>query len=271
MQGLQRFTVGIAFFAAISFLSLPFASAYEEAPVSGGGTISGKISFKGTPPPPKLFEFAKFPNPKYCSQADSDGKGHRILHEVNVKNGALADVVVYLEGVEKGKPFKFEDANVKANLCRFLAEDGPSTLVGVVRNKKEIKVLNTDADPSDPKSADGVLHNPHGYEVKGAMNNTMFNKPLPTKGMVLKQKLIFRKHDSFMHMQCDQHNYMNVYFHPVDNPYYAIVGEDGKYSIDDVPPGNYEIYAWHPILGSNEEKITVAANGKATANFEFKP
>lgn len=268
---MKELVAGIALFGAISFLSLPVALAYEEAPVSGGGAVTGKITFKGTPPEPKLFDFAKFPQPGFCAKADSDGKGHRMLHEVKVKDGALGDVVVYIEEIEKGKPFKFKGTDVNADTCRFLVQGGPSTMVGVVMNRNEIRVTNQDADPSDPKSADGVLHNPHGYEVKGDSNNTLFNKPLPTKGMVLTQKLIFRKKESFMLMQCDQHNFMNAWFHPVDNPYYAIVGEDGKFSIDDIPPGTYEIYAFHPTLGTEEQKLTVAAGGKATVNFEFKP
>jgi len=266
---MKELVVGIALFAAISFLSLPVAKAYEEAPVSSGGGVTGKITFKGTPPEPKLFELAKFPQPTFCGKVDNDGKGHRILREVKVKDGALADVVVFIEGVEKGKPFKFNGTDVNADTCRFLVQGGPSTMAGVVENRSEIKVKNLDADPSDPKSADGVLHNPHGYEVKGATNTTMFNKPLPTKGMVLTQKLIFRKHESFMLMQCDQHNFMNVWFHPVDNPYYAVVGEDGKFEITDIPPGSYEIYAWHPTLGTKEQKLTVAAGGRLTTNFEF--
>jgi len=266
MKGL---IVGTALFAAVSFLSLPVASAYEEAPVSGGGSVSGKISFKGTPPEPKLFEFAKFPQPNFCSKADSDGKGHRILREVKVNGGALADVVVYIEGVEKGKPFKFNGTEVKSDICRFLVQGGPSTFVGVVMKKNEIRVENMDADPNDPKAADGVLHNPHGYEVKGASNATMFNKPLPTKGQILKEKVVLRKKESYMKLECDQHNFMNAWFQPIDNPYYAIVGEDGAFSIGDIPPGSYELYAFHPILGTKEQKITVAANGKATVNFEF--
>jgi hypothetical protein len=290
MKGL---VLGIALFVAISFLSLTAVLAYEEAPVSGGGSVSGKITFKGTPPPPKLFDFAKFPQQSYCSKADSDELGHRILREVKVKDGALGDVVVFIEGIEKGKAFKFNGTDVNADTCRFLVQGGPSTMVGVVMNRNEIRVTNKDADPSDSKSADGVLHNPHGYEVsmswiirweqsssgvihyshgyevKGNASRTLFNKPLPTKGMVLTQKLILRRPKRFMMIQCDQHNYMNAWFHPVDNPYYAIVGEDGKFSIDDIPPGSYEIYAFHPILGTNEQKLTVTAGGKASVNFEF--
>jgi hypothetical protein len=244
---------------------------YKEAPVASGGTVSGKIMFKGTPPPPKEFELAKFPQPKYCGQVDNDGKGHRLFHDVNVSNGMLADVVVFIEDIHSGKPFKFGGTDVKANLCRFLVQGGPSELVGVVQNKSDIRVLNTDADPSDPKSATGVLHNPHGYEVKGHASSTLFNKPLPNKGQTLDEKLKFHKHESTMLMQCDQHNYMNAYFLPVSNPYYAIVGKDGTFTIDGVPPGTYELKAWHPILGEEEQKITVAANGKVTQNFEFKP
>ncbi|MBI3621833.1 MAG: carboxypeptidase regulatory-like domain-containing protein [Nitrospirae bacterium] len=267
---MKALVAGLALLGAISSLSLPLASAYEEMSVSGGGSVRGKVTFKGTPPEPKLFEFVKFPQPDFCSKADSDGKGHRILREVKVKDGALGDVVVFIEGIEKGKPFKFTGTDVTADLCRFLVQGGPSAMVGVVMNRNEIRVKNLDADPSDPKSADGVLHNPHGYEVKGGASSTIFNKPLPTKGMVLTQKLIFRKHDSFMLMQCDQHNFMNVWFHPVDNPYYAIVGEDGTFSIGDIPPGSYEIYAFHPTLGTEEQKLTVVAGGKETVNFEFK-
>jgi hypothetical protein len=273
----MRKVVNIGFLAAVIGLGLLWVGSlnadeggkYTEAPVSNGGTLTGKITFKGTPPPPKEFDLNKFPQPKYCGQVDNDGKGHRLFHEVNVSNGMLADVVVYIDDVKSGKPFKFKGTDVKANLCRFLVQDGPSELVGVVENKNEIRVLNTDADPSDPKSASGVLHNPHGYEVKGHSSSTLFNKPLPNKGQTLDEKLHFHKHGSSMLMQCDQHNFMNAYFLPVENPYYAIVGKDGTFSIDGIPPGDYEVEAWHPILGDQEQKITVAANGKVTANFEF--
>jgi hypothetical protein len=266
MKGL---VMGVALFAAIGLVSFQVANAYEEAPVSGGGSISGKISFKGTPPPPKSFDLAKFPQATFCGKADSDGQGHRLLKEVKVKDGALGDVVVYISGIEKGKPFKFEGTDVKTDTCRFLVQGGPSTFVGVVAKMAELRVENLDADPADPKSVDGVLHNPHGYEVKGASSATMFNKPLPTKGQVLKEKVKLRKPESFMKLECDQHNYMNVYFQPIDNPYYAIVGEDGAFSIGDLPAGEYTVKAFHPILGTKDQKITVAANGKAIANFEF--
>ena len=72
-----------------------------------------------------------------------------------------------------------------------------------------------------------------------------------------------------MKLECDQHNYMVTWLYPVKNPYYAIVGPMGTYSIDKVPPGKYKILAWHPILGTQEKEINVGTTGKLTVNFEF--
>lgn len=242
---------------------------YKEG-TAGEASIGGKISFKGTAPEPKLFAFAKFPQPKFCSQADSDGKGNRMLREVTVNDGKLQDVVVYIKKIGSGKPFKFDGADVKANKCRFLVQGGPSAFVGVVVKNKPLRVLNTDADPTDPKTADGVLHNPHGYEVKGVSSSTMFNKPLPNKGQTVKiKKVKIRKKGSTMKMECDQHGYMQVYFQPVTNPYYSIVGADGAFTIDKVPAGKYTLVAWHPILGAQEKEVEVGASGTVSADFEF--
>ena len=271
---MNRFAKVFGTTLAVTLLSATFVfAAYAEAPVADGGSIAGKVTFKGNTPPPATFSFEKFPQPKFCSQADSDGKGNRIRQDVKVKGGALADAVVFIEKIEKGKPFKFEGTDVHADKCRFLVQGGPSQSVGVVMKGKEIRFTNEDADPSEEKSKEGVLHNPHGYEMKGAQSTTLFNKPLPKKGQTIKETIkpiAFKKEDSFMKVECDQHNYMNVWFLPVSTPYYAIVNEDGSFSIDDVPPGEYEVKAFHPSLGFVEQKgIKVTAKGKAAANFEF--
>lgn len=266
---LSKALVGVAVGATLAFGSVATAE-YTEAPVADGGTVSGKISFKGAVPGPKTSVFSKFPNSGFCEKTDSDGKGNRAVQEVKVgKDGSLKDVVVYIEGVEKGKAFPFNGTDVTIDGCRFLVQGGPSTFAGVVMKKKEIRVLNQDADPSDPKAATGVLHNPHSYEVAGANNSTIFNLPLPEKGQSIKKPVILRKKDSIFMIECDQHNYMQAFFLPIANPYYAIVGDDGTFSIGDVPPGTYEVYAWHPKLGKQEANITVTAKGQAKADFAF--
>ena len=78
---------------------------------------------------------------------------------------------------------------------------------------------------------------------------------------------LFVSAQSFMKLECDQHNYMNAWFLPVESPYYAIVGDDGSFTIDGVPPGKYKIIAFHPSLGIVRQEVDV--KGKTTTNFEF--
>jgi hypothetical protein len=242
--------------------------AYEEGPV-GEAIVGGEISFKGIPPPPKLFDMEKFPQPKYCSQLDMDGKGHRVLRDVTVNSGKLQDVVVYIQNITTGKPFHFNGTDVIADHCRFLVQGGPSTFVGVVVKMAEFRITNNDADPTDPKASTGVLHNPHLYEEAGQASSTIFNLPLPNKDQMIIKPTIIRKKESVLHLQSDQHNYMNAYFYPIENPYYAIVGPSGSYKIEQVPPGKYKLIAWHPILGIQEKEIEVGATGNVIASFEF--
>lgn len=273
------------FMMGVLLVGTAWAEPYETAPVANGGVLSGKVSFKGAQPAPEKFEFAKFPQPKFCSQAGSDskpgtGEGYRLRQDVKVNNGALEDVVVYITNVTKGKAFAAANTKLKAETCQFLMEGGPSKSVGVVLNAKDsgakdptIEVTNTDADPSDPKTVEGVLHNPHGYEIQGKVSSTLFNKPVPKKGQTLPikvEKRWFKKDGSFVKIECDQHNYMNVWALPVSSPYYAIVNADGTFSIDQIPPGKYDVQAFHPKLGFQTAQIDVAAGGKVAANFEFK-
>ena len=267
MNSLCRF---VTYFGAISagFLLASAASAYEAGP-AGQAVIQGTITFNGTPPPPKLFDLIKFPQPRFCGEVDNDGHGHRVFRDVTVKNGRLQDVVVYLQDITKGKPFDFNGTDVTIDHCRFLVQGGPSTLIGVVKNGGVIRILNDDADPSDPHSITGVLHNPHGYEVKGHSSSTLFNMPIPNKSQTLTVTIHLHKPGSTVLLQGDQNNYMNAFFYPVENPYYAIVGPDGTFSIDQVPAGKYHLIAWHPILGTREKEIEVGATGTVTVNFEF--
>ena len=89
---------------------------YESSTVTNGATLQGKITFSGTVPDPKIFELRRYYDREYC-KALSDGKGHRLLKEVNIgSDGGLRDVVVVVEGIEKGKPFTVTDAEVEASL-----------------------------------------------------------------------------------------------------------------------------------------------------------
>lgn len=71
-------------------------------------------------------------------------------------------------------------------------------------------------------------------------------------------------------MQCGMHPYMQGHGLAVDNPYYAVTGNDGMFEIKDLPAGTYRIKAWHPSLGEQEREITVGAGQGTSVDFMFE-
>ncbi len=58
----------------------------------------------------------------------------------------------------------------------------------------------------------------------------------------------------------------------VDNPYFAVTGDDGAFTIAGLPPGTYTVEAWHPTLGARTAKVTIGKGKRADAKttFHFK-
>jgi hypothetical protein len=62
---------------------------------------------------------------------------------------------------------------------------------------------------------------------------------------------------------------MTGYLLVTDNPYFAVTGEDGSFTLADVPPGEYTVEAWHEKLGTKTATLKVAAGKPAELKFEF--
>jgi hypothetical protein len=97
----------------------------------------------------------------------------------------------------------------------------------------------------------------------------MFHRPALTKAGT-SDVVRFTGHRRGVIMQCGMHPYMQGHGLAVDNPYYAITGLEGTFTIPDLPAGAYRIKAWHPILGEQVQELTVAARGAASVGFTFK-
>lgn len=256
-------------------MSLLVVGIFIAAPLiaQAGGTIKGKVTFSGKVPPPKEFAFKKFPNPEFCKKNPSksaDGET-RLLKEVEVDGSkGLKNAVVSVRDIEdkefRAKAKKEAPQSVVAELCEFKPYTGIAVSLG------QFKVVNNDADPSDPKSAEGVLHNPHSFDQLGARSSTEFNIGLAKKGDSLEKtvKLKMSKKGSVLRLQCDQHEFMQAWYLPVTNAYYGVAGADGTFEIKDVPAGKHKVLAWHPIAGEVEADVDVKDGGTVEANFEIK-
>jgi hypothetical protein len=69
---------------------------------------------------------------------------------------------------------------------------------------------------------------------------------------------------------CDQHEFMQSFFLPVTNPYYAVVKDDGTFEIENVPVGKHKLLAWHPFACHVEIEVDVPEGGRVQTKLEIK-
>ena len=261
LTGLLVLVVSLVLGASTSFAK---KAKYKEG-AAGGGSIAGVVSLKGKAPPPIMEDLAKGKNKEFCmTHPDTKEGGIRPRVKVTAAGGKLKDAVVFIEKIAEGKPwgdggkFNFDFRN-----CDIDQKMGVVRKATKAERKSGGLVTITNQDPD-------ILHNPHGYSVKGANRKTLFNKPLPSKGDVadVTKSLgrLKKKKDKHFFLQCDQHNFMEADARIVWNPYYSISGADGAFKIDGIPAGKYKVTAWHPYSGEVSQEVTVG-DGAAKANF----
>ena len=215
---------------------------YEEVTVLEGGTLSGRVTLSGATPLPHQFELRRSPDRTFCG-APSDGSGYRLLREVAVDaRGGLKDVVVTIEGIDKGKPFQLHEAKIEANICQFVP------FVSVIRDRHPFTVTNLDP----------VAHDLQVYERDEDHVFIMFHRPSLTKTGTT-DHIRFAAGRREMTMQCGMHPFMQAHGLAVENPYYAVTGHDGGFTITQIPPGTYRVRIWHPAIGIQEQQVTIAA------------
>jgi plastocyanin len=161
--------------------------------------------------------------------------------------GELANVLVYIKtpGVSGKAPA--EALTLKQEGCVY----HPHVAALVVG--QPLKVIN----------GDPTLHNVHAL----AKSNTEFNQAQPFQNMELEKK--FDKPEMAIAVKCDVHPWMLSYLSVLPHPYFAVTGEDGKFTINGVPAGSYEVEAWHETLGTKTGQVTVSAGGAADLSFAF--
>ena len=98
-------------------------------------------------------------------------------------------------------------------------------------------------------NSDNALHNVHGY--KESLLQTAFNVGSPALSKAVESNEAYLSDAAKYIVKCDIHPWMNAYIFAVTNPYYAVTDAKGQYSIDGVPPGTYQLEAWHE--GMTEE------------------
>jgi hypothetical protein len=197
----------------------PAQSGYTVIPVTNGGTIAGTVKWSG--PEPGGLEVPVNKDPEIC-----DPESHKRINLERMvigTEGGVANTIVYLKNISRGKAVNLPAPrrSLDQKHCRY----EPHILL--VPQTYELAM----------KSSDATLHTIH---MDGAAS---FNLPFP-----FTDRVITRKMDTpgLINLRCNGgHVWMNAEMMVVPHPYYAVTDENGGFELSDVPPGDYEVVAWH--------------------------
>jgi plastocyanin len=211
------------------------AGAYEGTGVTGGGTVKGQVKYGGVAPAREKIEVTK-------DAAKCGAEGPKLKEDLVVgAGGGIANAVVHIKGITKGKAFKTDEPpTLDQRVCQFRPH------VTLVPAGGTLSVLNSD----------GILHNVHTYGEA----NAPVNKAQP--GFKKQIQIEFAKPET-MRVECDAHPWMKGWIVVQDDPYYAVTDENGNFSIAEVPAGTYEVEVWQETLGKQTASVTVSAGGEA--------
>ena len=214
--------------------------------VAAAGTITGTAVYDGKVPNLKPLSVAAEP---ICAK-----KHETVPNEALVlgAGNAMANVVVrVVSGLPAGKtwPAPQTPVTMDQNGCQYVPH-----VMGIMVGQP-FKVLNSD----------GILHNVHALPKV----NATFNMAMPPTRK--EASATFGKAEGMFVIKCDVHPWMQSYMGVFSDPFFAVTGTDGKFTIANLPAGTYEIEAWHEKLGTQKASVTVGASDTKTAGFKFAP
>jgi plastocyanin len=226
----------------IAGLALLAASAIVVYAAPSGGTVSGKVTYEGTPAKSKAIDMSKEPS---CAKQHATPITTETV--VTGPNNALENVVVYVsagapdEGAPS-QPVKFDQKG-----CQYI----PHVLAFQVNQTLEIA------------NDDQTSHNIHPLPKI----NREWNKSQPPGTPPMTDKY---DKPEFIPVKCNIHPWMHGNFAVLKNSHYAVTEGGGSFSLPNLPPGKYTITAWHESYGDQTQEVTISGSETKSVNFVFK-
>ena len=214
------------------------------------GTLTGTVNYDGNAMPKQpSTQLKKLMEDPVCGSKHKTPVYRQSL--IVNDNKTLKNVLVYFKEIKyEGDPIE-TPATLDQNGCLY----SPHVL-GVMANQQVI-IRNSDAN---------VLHNVHSL----AKNNMQFNAAMP---IIMDLPVTFTEIESPFVIKCDVHAWMKAYVSVFNHPYFSVTDDSGRYQIDNVPPGTYEVVAWHERdlkrKGYTETKTVEIIEDGATLDFSL--
>jgi plastocyanin len=222
----------------------PKTAATATAPVPNAGIIKGTVQFNGTPP-------ARVPIDMSMDPACAMSASQNLSEQIVVAHGKLANVFVY---IKSGLPPAIAPGNAPVVVlnqkgCRYTPH------VIAVQQGGTVEFRN-----SDP-----TMHNIH------IVPNASGNQPVDiSQGpMGAPQTHQFNTPESMLPIRCNNHPWMEAFLNVSPNAYFAVSGDDGSFTIPNLPPGTYTLAAVQEKLGERDMQITIKPSSTTKADIIF--
>jgi hypothetical protein len=202
--------------------------------VAGAGGIAGKISLQAVGAD-TVVPVGK--DAKICGDS-----AH--VHETLSRDGALQNVLVWVDGIPAGKPLPdVRRQTLTIEGCRF------EPRVMAVVAKSTINVF----------SRDRVAHGPRFYREGG--DEAIEEIHTVDAGQVVPSEKIANA-PGIVEVRCSEHPFARGYIAVFDHPYFAVTDDAGTFKIDGLPAGTYTVKVWHERLGKPvEQRVVVSPSG----------
>jgi len=220
--------------------ALSIAAIVTAAP--GGGTVTGKVTYTGTPVKPKPIDMSKEPS---CVKQHATPEMTETV--VTGPGNTLENVVVY---ISTGAPAESTPPSSAATFDQKGCHYQPHVLAFEVN--QELKVTNSDQ----------TSHNIHPL----AKVNQEWNKSQPPGTPPLTAKY---EKPEFISVKCNIHPWMHGYFAVLGTSHYAVSDGSGEFKLPNLPPGKYTLTAWQESYGTQTQEVTISGNETKTVNFTF--
>ena len=201
------------------------------------GTITGVVRAQG-----KEGANAEAGSGKY------ESRQFKFVERINYAE--LRDFVIYIDGPLSSKPVP-PDKPLQVVTTKKVAQKGAMFSPHVL----PVVVGTTVEWPND----DDIYHNVFSISDAKQFDLGLYKHPEI-------KRVTFDK-PGRVEVFCSIHTAMSCIILVLENPYFTVADDKGRYTISDVPPGSYKLKAWHKRLPSQVQEITVPAEGEVKADF----
>jgi hypothetical protein len=222
---------------------LVFSTLLLSSSLMFAGTVTGKVTYTGTPAKQKPIDMSK--EPSCAKQHATPITGETV---VTGPNNALENVVVYVSaGANDDGKVPSQAVAYDQKGCQYIPHVLP------MHTSQELKISNDDQ----------TSHNIHPL----AKVNQEWNKSQPPGTPPIMQKY---EKEEFIPVKCNIHPWMHGYFVVLKTNHYDVSKDGGAFKLPDLPPGKYTITAWHEDYGTQTADVTITGNESKDVNFTFK-